>query len=1713
MTNRLLRHSVLLRDGAIELLRSWDSDGASCLLATTSADRALGALRVIQREYALRSRLNSGWAALPLHLTHKAAQIQMRLQDPGGIALRDLCRQHLPFGQILALSLSVASATSAMHAAGLLHRDISPDNILFDLEHERATLTGFGNAIDSANHTGRPIDRDFWITSYAYLAPELSGQINRSIDARSDIYSIGCVLYELVTGTPPFAEGDLLGAVHSHLAAVAPPIRRIRPDLPAVYSDIVAKLIAKDANDRYLSADGLVCDLDRCLREFRKTGTIESFPLDHIGAARRLISSGRLCGRDEEVHSLASAFDRTVERGCMETVLLSGPSGSGKSALAWHLHMSRIDHAHVFATGKCGEVEAAVPYGCIFSAMSGLLRNALRQSESDFNDTRQRLRDSLKNGAEVFASLLPELRFFIDEVNQITLQPAQLEKERFFEMVRRFLTCFATERAPLVLFIDDLQWADSGTSAVIEFLCCNAQIDHLLLICATRSTDHLNTAERAVDTGSQIARGVFGDQIELCPLSVDAVTTLIVAAFGCKPDYGHVLARLVHAKTGGSPFFVIQFLGVLLGENLISFDGEHFTWHWDIDGIREKGYTSNVADLLLARIQSLHDECLLAMQSLACLGDRSSLSILSAASGREESALRAALEIAEEAQLVISDDVGYAFVHDRIRDAVYGALKKRDAHKIAHAQIGRRLAVHFTREPSRALLFLTAHQINLGECLPVHRERAQFAAINLEAGIEAKRSADYLSALDYLKSASNFASGTHDCIAQTLIEFHTAECEFMTGRLESAEERLRVLCVPLENVVLRAEVARLKCALHTTTGQVSRAIEVGSNFLNQCGIHFPSNPSEDDVDKIKYRLIRLIDAHQTSGIKIGDKLADAKWSGVTDVLSDLIPPALFSNNATLGDFIKFTSALVTLEHGCCGSSGYGLVCAASSLIDRFHDTTRGLMVGEWALELSRREGLDRLAARVSMVFGVCVLPWVRAVRSCQSFIRDATARAYEDCDLTFSVYCRRNMVSNMLFAGTPLTETACLIEEAWVFAKTAGFRMVSDTVLAQLMLTSTLRGCYEQTFSSKGLDASWPDNLIRGTAKTSTGAYAYWAHKLQVAVLFRHWQDALQFEWHAASLISASAAHLEAADLPLYGAFVRAAAYIAEPNPEQREIHLSALRKHCATLMRYAESCPENFTDRAALACAELARVEGRTIEAQVLYERAIDHACQQGFVHIEALAYEAAAQFYASIRLPTVSEALLRNARYAYQTFCAEAKVRDIEARMSRRIDSHAGPTVQGGVRSYIDTEAVIVASHALSSEMVLPHLLEVLLKNVIEHAGAVRCVVALQVRGNIRIEAEAHTTSTGVVVTLGSRELEMADIPAGILLAVNRTHQTILSDDATASAEYRDDPVVFRRRIRSVLCLPLLKQASLIGVLYAENAEIAGAFTAEKASLLEVLASQAAISLENARLYAEAIESNNRRETAEAALRDSREELARASRLSTMGQLVASIVHEVSQPLVSIATYSGAALRWMNREQPNLAEISDALERIQGDSTRAGEIVRGLRALAKRSPLNFNNFDLNKAVREVLQLARGQIEKYEITLHTDGLDEPCRTWGDRVQIQQVVLNLVVNATEAMETITDRERNLTLATRRSDGEVILVVEDTGTGIATNVLHSVFSPFVTTKQDGMGMGLSICASIIEMHKGRLTANNRIPFGTRFEAIFPDPHAIHNGPQL
>jgi PAS domain S-box-containing protein len=1986
---------TLRQDEEFEFSRGRRDDGElpNILLVAPSGEHPVPAiLGRLEHEYSLRGELDSDWAARPLSLVRRDGRPVLILEDGGGEPLDRLLGQPMELNRFLRFATSLAGAIGKLHQQGLIHKDIKPANLLVDSASGAVWLTGFGIASRLPRERQSAEPPEMIAGTLAYMAPEQTGRMNRSIDSRSDLYSLGMTFYEMLTGVLPFSAADPMEWVHCHIARQpVPPSER---GVPPVISAIVMRLLAKTAEERYQTAIGVEYDLRRCLAECEKGRAgarpyrIEEFPLGTHDLLDRLLVPEKLYGRESEIDALLDSFDRVAANGTPELVLVSGYSGIGKSSVVHELHKVLVPRRGLFASGKFDQYKRDIPYATLAQAFQSLVRPLLGQSEAELGKWRHAFGEALGPNGRLMVDLVPELQLIIGEQPPVPAFPPQEAQRRFQMVFRRFIGVFAQPEHPLALFLDDLQWLDAATLDLIEAVLTESDVQHLLLIGAYR--DNEVDATHPLMRKLEAIRGAGAPlrDITLAPLAQEDLGALIADSLHCPPEQVTPLARLVREKTGGNPFFASQFILALAEEELLAFDHDTGRWSWEPARIHAKGYTDNVVDLMVGKLNRLPVETQKTLKEFACLGSSADLNTLSIVHGTSKEKVESDLWEALRLEFVLRLDGSYKFVHDRIQEAAYSLIPE-ELRAESHLRMGRLLTARTPPERLEETIFEVVNQLNRGATLITSQdEREQLAQLNLSAGKRAKESTAYASALTYLVTgATQLPEDSwerHHALTFEL-ELLRAECEFVTGAMAAADERLKALSTRAVTTMERAAVACLHIDLYLTLGQSSRAIAITLDYLRSLGIDWSPHPTDEEVRREYDRIWIKLGIGSIEDLLELPLMTDPASLATIDVLTKVAPAALTLMEANFHALAICWAANLSLERG--NSNGSCDIYVRLGFIagDRFGDYKAGSRFGRVGCELVERRGLKRFQARTDMLFGHFLIPYTQHVRVARDLLRRGLEVANKIGDLVFVGWCSGlYVIENLLASGDPLNEVQREIERALAFAQKAQLVHVVPIIQTHLQLVRTLRGL-------TGKFGSFDDEDFGGvrSARNPNSALADWLYsmrKLQAHFHAGDYTSAIEAATRA-QRYTASGYLCQVADLRFYSALAHAAVC---DTGEQPEAHFAALSAHHRQLEIWAEQCPENFENRAALVGAEIARLEGRDADAMRLYQEAIRSARANSFVQYEALAYELAARFYAVRGFEDIANLYLRKARYGYLRWGADGKVRQLDEIHPhlRTEESAPGPaSTIGAPVEQLDLATVIKMSQAVSSEILQRRLIETLLKIALEHAGAERGLLILPHGEQHRIEAEIKTGPEQVEVHLRQHSVTFSELPESLLRYVIRTQEKVILDDASVQNLFSQDEYVRQRHPRSVLCLPLVKQAKLVGVLYLENSLAAGVFTPKRLAMLELLASQAAISLDHARLYAELMQENSDRRKAEEALRASEErwsklaenssagiallasdgrfiaanlafqkmlgyteeelqrrtamditheedraatkdrlvtfdqgarrvhriekrylrkdgevvwadistvfvpssantaaftssvivditerkraeeelrrseaylaqgqrisqtgswgwhvatgslywseehhrifgydpqtttpsyslflerihpedrfsleetvnravrdksdfesdyrivlpdgsvkflrsvgqarvnrsgelefigtvmditerrraeeelrqkeaslreaqtELAHVSRLTTMGELAASIAHEVNQPLAGIVTNANASLRWMAGESPSLNEAREAVGRIIRDGNRAGEIIGRLRALAKKAPPQKEWLDLNETIEEVIAMARSEIRRNRVLLQTDLANDLPLIAGDRIQLQQVILNLLINAIEAMGGVRDGLRELGVrsekvldiaggfeqttlenkALRHAEWTHVLVaVRDSGPGLDPEGIDRLFDAFYTTKSQGMGMGLAISRSIIEAHGGRLWATANLSQGAVFQFTLPFRH--------
>ena len=1427
------------------------------LLAPSSNKPSVETLRKLEYEYSLRNELDSAWAARPLGVTEHVGQTALLLEDPGGEPLDQFLSGPVELASFLRIAVGLAAALSGLHKRGLIHKDLKPSNVLFDSATGKVRLMGFGIASRLPRERQAIKPPEIIAGTLPYMAPEQTGRMNRSIDSRSDLYALGITLYEMLTGSLPFTASEPMEWVHCHIARQpAPPADRLK-QVPRSVSAIVMKLLAKPPEERYQTAAGVESDLRRCLEGLDRDRDVHDFELGDQDRPDYLQIPEKLYGREREVETLLASFDRIVNGGVPELVLVSGYSGIGKSSVVNELQPVLVPPRGLFASGKFDQYKRDIPYSTLAQAFQSLILTLLTKSETELCKWRDDLLDALDQNGQLIVDLVPELKLVIGAQPPVPEVPAQDAQRRFQLVFRRFIGVFARQEHPLALFLDDLQWLDAATLDLLEDLLTRSELQHLLLIGAYRDNE-VDAAHPLVRKLEAIrSSGGKVKEITLGPLAQEHLGQLLADGLRCELERSAPLAQLVQEKTGGNPFFTIQFISSLGEEKMLTFDHDAACWRWDLDRIHAKGYTDNVVDLMIMKLIRLPAQTQMALQQLACLGNVAESTTLSTVLEMSQHQIHSALLESVRQGLVEQLDGSYKFIHDRVQEAAYSLIPEASRAE-AHLRIGRLLVARTSLEKREETVFDMVNHLNRGVALiDSQDERDQLAELNLIAGKRAKASAAYASALKYFIAGA--ALLTKDAWERRrdlifALELARAGCEFVTGELEAADERLTALSSRTGNNLERAVVVCLLMDACVERLQPDRAIAAALDYLRHVGIEISPHPTEGEVRREYERVWSHLGSLTIEDIADLQLTSDHESLATVDVLIKIgVPAAVTDENLNCWSICKMVT--FCLERGNCDASCYAYVVLSRVAIGYFRDYQTAFRFAQVGLGLMEGRSLKRFEARTYIFFASLIAPWMKHVRTCV----DLWSRGYDAAkkigDFTFANYANYMLNFNLLLvAGDPLSDIQRKAELGPALGPKAGF---SGGILMAppLAMIRTLRGLTPKfgCFDSELIEEVPFERLLAGNPYLRTHECWYWIRKMEARYFAGDYAAALEASSKAQPLISCSHAMIEEAEYHFYSALSRAASCHSATG-EGRVHHLEALAAHHELLEIWAENCPENFENRAALVGAEIAHIENRDIDAMRLYEKAIHSSRANGFVNNEALAYERASGFYRARGFDQFADTYLRNARACYSSWGADGKVRQLDSLYPGLKQDQPMPSPGSTITALVeglDLATVIRVSQAVSSEIVLEKLLDTVMRKAMEHAGAERGLLIVPRGDELQIEAESRISGNEVLVSLRAASAVAGAMPESVLRYVMRTHESVLLDDASSANAFSSDPYFLQYRVRSILCLPLLNQAKLTGVLYLENNLAPRVFTSDRITVLRVLVSQAAISLENTRLY----------------------------------------------------------------------------------------------------------------------------------------------------------------------------------------------------------------------------------------------------------------------
>jgi len=1480
------------------LYKIHESPNSLVYRARRSRDNQLVILKVLKEDYPSQQAISNYRQeyeiarSLNLEGTIKAFSLE-KYRNTFAILFEDLDAESLGsimaskkigIEEFLTVAMKVSEALHGIHAANIIHKDINPSNIVMNPQSGQVKIIDFGISTVLSRESPTLKNPNVLEGTLAYISPEQTGRMNRSLDYRTDFYSLGVTFYEMLTGRLPFQAGDAMELVHFHIAREPLPPHEMDPEIPLGVSNIVMKLLKKTAEERYQSARGIKADMEACLEQLQARGAITPFPLGRKDLPERFLIPQKLYGRDEQIASLMGAFDR-VSEGRREMMLVTGYSGIGKTSLVREIYKPVTRERGYFISGKFDQFQRNIPYRAIVSAFRELVQQLLTENEAQLASWKEKLLIAFGPNGRIIIDMIPEVQLIVGPQPPIPPLPPTESQNRHNLVFQKFIRVFCEPEHPLVIFLDDLQWADSASLNLVKVMMTDEQTRGLFIIGAYRDNevsgghplfltlDELHKTEAVVNT------------ISLSPLDFQNVNRFVSDAINCPPEETEALAGLVHAKTLGNPFFTGEFLKSLHDNKFIEFDHDQGRWQWDPVRIRDQEATDNVAHLLAARIQKLAPEAQQVLKLATCIGNRFDLSTLSCVCEKDPATTSVLLReaVAEELIIPLSDecrlvsledagslkgaDIEYRFAHDRIQQTAYSLIPE-DLRLAVHRQVGQLLLQGTPPNRLDQKIFDIVNQLNFGIPLTHNREeRDALARLNLAAGRKAKASAAYEPAFRYLKTGITLlGEESWESRYELILELHVeaAEAAYLSTEHEEMDRLADVVLHQARTALDRLKVYEVIIRARTVQNRPLDAVQTALHAMELFGVKFPRHPG-------KGRLIASLALTRLAwaGKRIESffdlpEMTDPAMQAVIRILINagaaafLVAPELFGLMLSKGIRLMF-------RHGTASGapimfSAYGMILSGI-----LGSIDAGSRFGSLALRFLERSGAVELKARTYLVINQFIRHWKEPLRETLPPLLEAYKTGIETGDFEFAgvsavVYC-----AHSFFAGKELTvlgremasysEGIAEIKNNTFFWVNELFRQAVLNLAGDHKNPHILTGeCYKE-------EKMLPVHL---EASDLSALFDFYLVKLMLCVSFHKLPEAVEAADLTYKYSRSGFGTMGAAVFLFCDSLARLSVYPSSSRGERRRI----LRKVAANqkmFRKWARHAPMNFRHKFYLVEAEISRVKGKDGDAANLYDRAIELAGKYDYLNDEAMANEWAAEFYLSRDKFIVARSYMQEALYCYLRWGAKAKVKDIETRhpelLFRKTEGSLPATVHSSRASLTDTTSgggaaldlatVMKAAQAISGEIVLESLLVRLTRIAVENAGAQKGFLILEKNGSLSIEAQATPREDG---STGFEPLPVEacnELSSAIVHYVARTSEDVVLNDAANAGIFTQDAYVRSHKPKSVLCIPIVHKGSLTGMLYLENNLTSGAFSQERLEVLKLLSSQAAISIENARLY----------------------------------------------------------------------------------------------------------------------------------------------------------------------------------------------------------------------------------------------------------------------
>ncbi|WP_373542399.1 AAA family ATPase [Chamaesiphon sp.] len=1666
------------------------------------------------------------------------------LGDSGGVSLKHFLQQSGAFGEnhqtvmvFLPIAIQLAEAMNGLYVQRVIHKDIKPSNILINPETQQIELIDLRIASLLPQETQEIKNANMLEGTLAYMAPEQTGRMNRGIDYRSDFYALGVTFYHLLTGQLPFVANEPIDMVHAHLAKQPVAIHQLKPNIPLMLSQLVSKLMSKNAEDRYQNALGLKHDLELCLAQLQAHGKIESFELGERDPSDRFIIPEKLYGREPEVAVLLNAFDR-VSKGISEVLLISGCSGIGKTVVVSEVHIPIVRQRGYFIKGKYDQFGRNIPFSAFVQAFRELMDRLLSESDAQLESWKTQILAAVGAQGQVLVDVIPELERLIGKQPPAPELSGSAAQQRFNLLMHKFVQLFATAAHPLVLFLDDLQWADLASLNLLQSL---MQDTGYLLVLGAYRDNEVSAIHPAILAIDEIAKtGITVNTIALQSLQQEHLNQLMADTLHCDLLTAQPLAELVAIKTKGNPFFAIQFLKVLYEDGLITFDrtnqdGGVGGWSCDLARVRAAAVTDDVVEFMALQLQKLPPATQSAISFAAYIGAQFDLNTLAIVMQRSPADVAAALWSGlQENLLVPTTDIykffthslthlphltgagggfqfeaecKYRFLHDRVQQAAYSLIPEHQK-QATHLQIGQLLQQSCSELGNEFRLFDIVGHLNLAKDLIADPSDRQLVVdLNFKAGKKARNSTAYAAANIYLQTGIELLSANSwENQYQLTLDLHVAAAEaaYLEGNIAGMEKIADIVLRSAQTILDKVAIYRIQIAALTANGKMLKAISTGRDVLAQLGFELPISHDEAATGTALQAL-----AHQLEGRQIEDLLdlpvmIDIPAQLTMKLLADLITP-IFTVVPSLIPILSVEMVKISLQFGNTAASAMGYANYGFVISTFFGEIKTGYRFGKLALKLVDHLNAKEFQGRISLLFAIWIQHRQEPIKLTIPILKYAYAASIESGDPLAIGYGSSCYFDASLICGLGLEDwepeiSLHIIELGRLKQYSAqAYLEMKRQVALNLMATDSHSDC---------LIGIAYDEMVMIPKHHQDGefiaiAFVY-TYKLMLAYLFGNYTAALENIAQGDRYLQAVSGMIPVPVFHFYAALTHLALFAEKSESEQVEA-LTQVDIHQAIVHQWAQNAPMNYLHKWQTIEAEKQRVLGNRAAAIDHYDRAIALAKEHQFIHEEALANELATKFYLDWGKSAIAQTYAIEAYYCYGRWGATAKVNQLIARypqllasvlnvpVARRPQEDAGDDDSdidttivfksiAGSADILDLPTLLRASQTISEQIGLDRLIAKFLEIVIANAGADKCVLLLKQAENLQVVATVELGQQPQLVEPIPFALS-TDIAVSLVNKVLHDLTPILLLDAPDRELCAADRYLAQHQPKSILCTPILDRGELVGILYLQNQHTVGAFTRDRLDMLKVMISQAAISIVKAQLYTDLqasftdLEQKVVERTLELKAAKELADRANASKTS----FFTNMSHELRTPLNSILGMSEGLAELvhgpLNKQQIRCAEV------IYSSGTHLLALIDDILDLAKieagKLELYCTATNIGQLCQASLLFVEPQADRKQIQLDLNiGADIPDLMLDDR-RIRQVAINLLSNAVKFTPVggRVSLEVTHAAATAQQQAWVRVAVCDTGIGISPEHLSQLFQPFVqidsALNRQAKGTGLGL----------------------------------------